>query len=138
MAPHRPTAALLLLPVLAVLSLTACRSADPAVLPASGKSASLRVMEQIATRAHKCWFASGDEAFRPYRMANELDSYSGRPRFLLVPAGNFEGLPLLVVEASGPSGKVDVFGPLMQKSVGTRIAKDIRRWQTGSGSCTRE
>ena len=45
-------------------------------------------MEQVAIAAHKCWFASKDPAFKAYQMANELNSFSGRPRFLLVPAKN--------------------------------------------------
>ena len=56
-----------------------------------GKSASLKIMEEVAIAAHRCWFASGDPAFRAYRMANELNSFSGRPRFLLVPAKNYQG-----------------------------------------------
>ena len=47
-------------------------------------------MEQVAIAAHNCWFASKDPAFKPYHMANELNSFSGRPRFLLVPAKNYE------------------------------------------------
>ena len=78
-----------------LLSLIACQTVEPAP-PVAVKSASLRVMEQVATAAHKCWFASGDPTFRAYRMANELDSHSGRPRFLLVPATNYGGLPLLL------------------------------------------
>ena len=56
-------------------------------------------MEQIAIAAHACWFVSKDPAFKPYHMANELNSFSGRPRFLLVPAKHPEGKPLLVVQA---------------------------------------
>ena len=48
-------------------------------------------MEQVAIAAHRCWFASRDPAFRSYRFANELNSMSGQPRFLLVPAKNFGG-----------------------------------------------
>ncbi|MGD9954091.1 MAG: hypothetical protein AB7S87_16090 [Burkholderiales bacterium] len=102
---------------------------------AGGKSASLRVMEQVAIAAHKCWFASKDEAFRPYRFANELDSHSGNPRFLLVPAKNYGGLPLLVVQARGGSSQVEAFGPLMQRPLGARISADVSRWASGNPSC---
>lgn len=101
----------------------------------SGKSASLQAMEQVAVAAHKCWFASRDPAFRPYRMANELNSFSGRPRFLLVPAKNYEARPLLVVQAEGSSPRVEYFGPLLNEAVGRRIAGDIARWSDGDNSC---
>jgi hypothetical protein len=117
--------------------LSGCQS-EPKRPPASGggKSASLRVMEQVAIAAHKCWFAAKDPAFRSYRFANELNSMSGQPRFLLVPANNFGGRPLLVVQAKGGSSRVDVFGPLMGEPVGTRITADLARWQGGNPSCS--
>ena len=61
-----------------LLMLAGCQSATETLPTTSpGKSASLRVMEQVAIAAHKCWFASKDQAFRPYRFANELNSLSG-------------------------------------------------------------
>lgn len=102
---------------------------------AQGKSAALRNMERVAIAAHRCWFASGDPAFSRYSFANELNSFSGRPRFLLVPKGNFGGKPLLVVQAEGPVGQVTAFGPLLDGAEGTRIAADVRRWAGGSQSC---
>ncbi|MBL8584365.1 MAG: hypothetical protein JNL61_19350 [Rhizobiaceae bacterium] len=114
----------------------ACQSkAPPSPAAPSGKSASLRAMEQVAIAAHKCWFASKDPAFKPYRMANELNSFSGNPRFLLVPVKNYGGLPLLVVQASGNSSRVDVFGPLLDQALGGRIKADLTRWQSGDTSC---
>ena len=74
-------------------------------------------------------------AFRPFRFANELNSMSGQPRFLLVPAKNFGGLPQLVVQASGPGGQVTVFGPLTDGRLAPRIRSDIARWQGGDASC---
>lgn len=35
-------------------------------------------------------------------MSNELGSFSGRPRFLIVPAKSVESRPLLVVQSEGP------------------------------------
>lgn len=102
---------------------------------APGKSASLRAMEQVAIAAHKCWFASKDPAFKKYRFANELSSYSGNPRFLLVPAKNYGGLPLLVVQARAGSGRVEYFGPLLSEPIGGRIGADLARWQGGDSSC---
>lgn len=117
------------------LSLAACQSEKPAANTGSGKSAALRTMEQVSIAAHKCWFASKDVAFRPYRFANELNSMSGQPRFLLVPAKNFGGLPALVVQARGNSSQVEVFGPLMSEPLGARISADINRWRSGDQSC---
>lgn len=101
----------------------------------TGKSAALRTMEQVAIAAHKCWFASNDPAFKPYRMANELNSFTGQPRFLLVPAKNYGGRPLLVVQAKGHSSRVEVFGPLMGEPLGARIGADVHRWMVGDSSC---
>lgn len=115
--------------------LTACQS-QKSPSSGGGKSAALRTMEQVAIAAHKCWFASKDPAFKPYRFANELNSMSGQPRFLLVPGKNFGGLPALVVQARTPAGKLEAFGPLMQEPLGARIESDLRRWSTGSSSCT--
>ena len=94
----------------------ASRVKTPANPGGPGKSASLRVMEQVAIAAHKCWIASKDPAFKAYRMANELNSFSGTPRFLLVPKKNYGGKPLLVVQARGNSSEVEVFGPLMSEA----------------------
>jgi hypothetical protein len=121
---------------IAAFALSACQSGSrPAGAAAGGKSAALLTMEQVAIAAHKCWFASKDPAFRPYRMANELNSFSGRPRFLLVPAKNYEAKPLLVVQAEGQSRRVDVFGPLMSEALGARISGDVGRWASGGSSC---
>jgi hypothetical protein len=115
--------------------LVACQSSPPDS-NAGGKSASLAVMEQVATAAHRCWFASKDPAFKPYRMANELNSFSGQPRFLLVPASNYGGKPLLVVQAKGNSSRVEVFGPLLAETLGARIGADVNRWMTGDSACS--
>ena len=88
--------------LLCMAALTACQSAPagPAAVASSSKSAALRTMEQVAITAHKCWFASNDAAFRSYSFANELNSFSGRPRFLLVPKSNSGG------GRSGQGGRV--------------------------------
>lgn len=117
------------------LALASCQAAPAKPVSAGGKSASLQAMEKVAISAHKCWFASKDPAFRSYKFANELNSFSGQPRFLLVPAKNFGARPLLVVQASGGSSKVDAYGPLLSEPVGTRISADLARWTTGDGSC---
>lgn len=120
--------------LLAAAAATGCQSGADA--PATGgKSAALRNMEQVAIAAHRCWFDSGDAAFAKYSFANELNSFSGRPRFLLVPKGDFGGRPLLVVQAEGAAGQVTTFGPLMGGEHGQRIASDIGRWRSGDSGC---
>ncbi len=119
-----------------LLALSACQSAKPpSGSGSSGKSASLRAMEPVAIAAYKCWIASKDPAFKKYSLANELNSYGGNPRFLLVPKKDYGGRPLLIVEARGQSSRVDAFGPLMSEPLGTRIGSDLARWQTGDSSC---
>lgn len=119
----------------AVALVAGCQANEKLPPAGSGKSAALRVMEQVAIAAHKCWFASKDPAFKSYRFANELNSMSGQPRFLLVPAKNYGGLPSLVVQARGNSSQVEMFGPLLQDPLGARVSADINRWQTGNESC---
>ena len=116
--------------------IAACQApAPPPVDNGSGKSASLQVMEQVAIAAYKCWFASKDADFRAYRFANELNSMTNQPRFLLVPARHFEGLPLLVVQARGASRRVEFGGPLLKQPLGKRIDSDLKRWSMGDASC---
>lgn len=117
------------------LALASCQSGPKTPPAPSGKSASLRAMEQVAIAAHKCWIASKDPAFKPYQMANELNNFGGTPRFLLVPAKHYGGKPLLVVQATGNSSRVDAFGPLLDESIGTRIRSDLSRWQGGNSDC---
>lgn len=121
-------------------SLLAIAACQPGPKPASsvsgsGKSASLRAMEQVAIAAHRCWIASNDPAFKAYRMANELNAFGGTPRFLLVPAKNYGGLPLLVVQARGNSSRIEHFGPLTSEPLGKRINADLTRWSGGNNDC---
>lgn len=121
--------------IIAALALLAACQSQKAPPSGGGKSAALRTMEQVAIAAHKCWFASKDPAFKGYRFANELNSMSGQPRFLLVPAKNFGGLPALVVQARAPSAKLEAFGPLLQEPLGARVQGDLNRWGGGDTSC---
>lgn len=124
-----------------VLAAAVCAAACQAEPPrpfqgdGGGKSAALRSMEQVGAAAYKCWFASKDPAFRAYSFANELNSMSGQPRFLLVPRRNFGGRPLLVVQARGASSRVEAFGPLLDEPLGSRVRADVTRWSRGSGDC---
>lgn len=122
--------------ILACICLSACQGSGPQVAAPSGKSAALAMMEAVAITAQKCWFASRDPAFAAYRMANELNSFSGRPRILLVPARRPEANPLLVVQAEGSPARLQAFGPLMDGEHAARIASDVRRWSAGDGACS--
>lgn len=119
-----------------IAALVGCQSKPAAVvnIPA-GKSAALRTMEQVGIAAQACWFASKDKVFAKYSFANELNSMSGQPRFLLVPKGNYGGRPLLVVQARGNSSRVEAFGPLLDGEHGKRISSDIDRWSRGDSGC---
>ncbi|MBB6259562.1 hypothetical protein FHS77_000070 [Paenochrobactrum gallinarii] len=90
-------------------------------------------MSQAATA---CWFKSKEKDFRVYKMAAELNSFSGRPRFLLVPVKNPTARPLLVVQAEGNPAKIEVFGPMMGQPVGSKIAHDVKLWAEGQKKCS--
>lgn len=113
----------------------ACQSGPGAVAVDSGRDADA-VMHRVSRAAQQCWFRSKAPEFSSYRLADELNSYSGRPRFLLVPAHSPESRPLLVVQAEGNPARVEAFGPLMQGAAGKRIAGDVERWAAGSAGCS--
>ncbi|MBO0902318.1 hypothetical protein J1C47_01575 [Jiella sp. MQZ13P-4] len=93
-------------------------------------------MERLTLNANRCWFKSKDPAFSAYSLAPELSSFSGRPRFLLVPKGKPEARPLLVVEGRSGSASVDTYGSLTGQPVGARIAADVARWSAGDDGCS--
>jgi len=132
----RPLAAFALLGL--GLALAGCARSPTPVPP---KSAAARAdtgldrMERLALTANRCWFKSGDPAFARYSLAPELSSFSGKPRFLLVPRGRIEARPLLVVEGFSGSTRVDSYGPLLETSLRPRLEADLARWRGGSTSC---
>lgn len=126
----RPALLLALLPLLAI---AACQS-KPKTPPTQGQSA-LDVMEKVAVGANNCWIKSGDPAFKAYAMAPELNSFSGKPRILLVRKGSPDIRPLLVVQAEGRPARLEAFGPMMSEPVAGRITADVRRWSSGSKGC---
>jgi hypothetical protein len=96
----------------------------------------LPVMERVALGANRCWFKSRDPLFASYKLAPELNSFSGTPRILLVKAHSPESRPLLVVQASGSPAKIDAFGPLMNEpAVSARVHKDVNSWVRGGQGC---
>ncbi len=118
----------------ALLGLVAgCQTAAP---PAPARNtAALPTMERVALGANACWFKSGDEAFKAYRLAPELNSFSGRPRILIVKRNSPESRPLAVVQAEGHPARLQAFGPLFSESVGARMTTDIKRWAVGGEGC---
>lgn len=120
---------------LAALSLLAGCSSTPDIAPTRPERAALPTMERVARGANACWFKSGDPAFKPYRMALELNSFSGRPRILIVKARSPETRPLLVVQAEGNPARLDAFGPLMGDANAARISADVKRWANGGTGC---
>ncbi|MEJ8307707.1 hypothetical protein [Agrobacterium larrymoorei] len=117
----------------AALALAACQpKPEP---PRAASQAALPVMERIALGANACWFKSGDPAFKAYRLAPELNSFSGRPRILLVPRNSPESRPMLVVQAEGNPANLQAFGPVMNDGHAPRISADIKRWANGGKGC---
>lgn len=114
------------------LALSACQSGRQASAP---NRAALPTMERVALAANTCWFKSQDAAFKPYRLAPELNSFSGRPRILAVPRNSPESRPALVVQAEGNPARLDAFGPLMSGTEGERIKRDVLRWAGGQNGC---
>ncbi|ACI55215.1 conserved hypothetical protein [Rhizobium leguminosarum bv. trifolii WSM2304] len=132
MRPRLSLANAALLAALAAM-VAACQS-TPA--PTGPNRAALPTMERVALGANACWFKSGDPAFAAYKLAPELNSFSGRPRILLVHKGSPESRPLLVVQAEGSPSHVQAFGPMMSDPLAGRIAADVNRWSGGSKACS--
>ena len=124
--------------MLAFLASCASPVPPPAAIkaPTSKSDTGLDRMERLALTANRCWFKSRDPAFAGYSLAPELSSFSGRPRFLLVPKGRMEARPLLVVEGRTGSSEVDAYGPLLDTSIRARLEGDLTRWKAGSGDCS--
>ncbi|WP_111563554.1 hypothetical protein [Rhizobium sp.] len=132
MRPHLPLTHVLTIAATAAL-VASCQSKTPA--PSQDRSA-LSTMERVAVAANNCWFKSGDATFSAYKLAPELNSFSGRPRILVVHKGSPESRPLLVVQAEGNPSKLDAFGPMMDSPARPRIAGDVTRWAGGNKSCS--
>ena len=130
MRPRLANAALLT--ALAAM-VAACQTPAPTTGPNRG---ALPTMERVALGANACWFKSGDPAFAAYKLAPELNSFSGRPRILVVHKGSPESRPLLVVQAEGSPSHVQAFGPMMSEPVAGRIAADVNRWSAGNKACS--
>jgi len=124
--------------VAAAAFLAGCSSGPKDYLSYSAGSEPHAVASRIANAMGKCWFSSGEEAFSGLIYAPELNSYSGRPRILVLKKGEPGGLPRLVVgaEADGRGSEVKLFGPLLATASAPRIRADIARWSAGDTACS--
>lgn len=120
--------------LLSAVALSSCQSQKSAQAPAV-RSAALPVMERITTGANACWFRTKDPDFAAYRMAPELNSFSGKPRLLLVAKHSPESRPLLVIVAEGDPARLQAFGPIMQGALHTKITAGVNHWARGNTGC---
>lgn len=120
--------------IIALFMATALAGCQPEPPVTRGPSA-LDIMERVAVAANNCWIKSGDPAFKAYSMAPELNSFTGRPRILLVRRQSRDIRPLLVVQAQGKPAKLEAFGPMMEEPINARISSDVVRWSRGDKSC---
>ncbi|HSG94472.1 MAG TPA: hypothetical protein VLA28_03055 [Afifellaceae bacterium] len=118
-------------------ALAACATRAPDYLEYAAYQDTNTVATRIAERVGACWFDGGNTAFARFAYAPELNSFSGKPRILVVPKDNPAGLPKLVIEVS--EGKratvVKLFGPLLATARGTAIQRDVERWADGGTEC---
>lgn len=113
---------------------TSCGPKPPSI-SATDHSA-LSTMERVMLSASTCWFKSSDPSFSGYQLSPELNSFTGRPRILVVDKKHPTGRPSLVVQAEGSPAQLQAFGPMMSGASGGRITGDVNRWAAGSKSCT--
>jgi hypothetical protein len=124
--------------ILTLISLTACQASGPAgEFELSVKQKPRKLMLTISRNVQNCWFKGANPNFRKFRMANELNSYAGMPRLLLVPKNNPTGLPSLVVQAQSKDNltRLHVFGPLLATNAGKTISADLKNWTSGKTTC---
>lgn len=124
---------LLIAPIAVAGLLAGCKPEAPK--PSAPSQSALDIMEKVAVGANRCWFKSGDPAFKAYSLAPELTSFSGRPRILIVRKNSADIRPLLVVQAEGKPARLDAFGPMMNEAIAPRIRQDVVRWANGAKDC---
>jgi hypothetical protein len=124
--------------ILLLMFVSACVS-NPASksMELSTSTAALPLIVAIGKNMQTCWFKTNDATFRAFRLANETNSYAGKPRLLLVPKNQPTGLPSLVVEAQTNVGntRLQAFGPLLATGAGAAISKDLKNWTSGDNAC---
>ncbi len=118
-------------------SLVACTQGKNVNLTSSARQTPQALMVSVAKQAQACWFKGNDPALRPYKLASEVNSFSGKPRILIVPRNNPAGLPKLVAQAERQSGRTSftTFGPLLDTKDGPRLKANLNAWARGSSAC---
>jgi len=131
-------AALLVLVIAPFMTFAACQSgrSGPGAFELAASDSATQSMERVFAAASTCWFKSNDRSFSAYRLAPEHNSFSGRPRILIVSRRAPETRPLAVIQAEGNPARVEIFGPLLDQPVGNRISRDITRWVASGTSCS--
>ncbi|MFJ6323643.1 MULTISPECIES: hypothetical protein [unclassified Rhizobium] len=117
------------------LLVTSCAGPRAPSIVATDRGA-LPTMERVMLNASACWFKSSDPAFAGYQLSPELNSFTGRPRILVVDKKHPTGRPSLVVQAEGNPAQLQAFGPMMGGASGGRITGDVNRWAAGSKNCS--
>lgn len=124
--------------LLGLSTLPACQTGGPVEgLHLTTGTTPVVIIAAIGKSMQKCWFKTGNPVFKVFRLANESNSYAGRPRLLLVPKNKPTGLPSLVVQAEKANGatKIQAFGPLLSTKSGQFISSDLKNWASGSSAC---
>lgn len=119
-------------------ALAACQTSEPpgGTLSAQVQGTSpVSALQRINDRALECWIKSDDAAFDGLALVPELDSRANDPRILIVRRGQAQGLPQLVITASGTPVKLNTFGPLTGQGISNRINADITAWSAGATGC---
>jgi len=118
-----------------LFAVSACQTAPPVKTKKTESPRSL--MLRVGKQVQACWFKTKDPTFKKYRMADELNSYTGKPRVLIVPKNNPGGLPKLVAAAQKRGGRVQfsAYGPLIDGSNGPRLNADLKKWANGRTTC---
>ena len=123
---------------LVALTLAGCKTAEPqdyALLHANLDTSTMA--SQISAKVAACWFDGSRPAFADYSYTPELNSFSDRPRVLIVQKSDPTGLPLLVIEIvkAKRGSDVKLFGPLMATDEQSAIYRDVSRWAGGARDC---
>ncbi len=122
----------------ATLLTAACQTKEPAggaLVATVDARSSISALQRVNEQALTCWIKSGDKDFKPYALVPELDTRVGTPRILVVERGKPQGLPKLVITASGTPVRMATFGPLASDSIAGRINADILAWGAGRKGC---
>ena len=118
----------------------ACTKTEPPEVTVANKlkqESAQALMVRVAKQVQTCWFKRKDSALKQYKMAAEINSFSGKPRILIVPRNKPTALPKLVAQAQkiGGRNRFESFGPLLQSSAGPRLNASLNRWANGSKTC---